>query len=143
MTYEYEKVLTPSSGLRLHLNENTAGCSPKVIEALQRLTRQDIAFYPGYDEVVAACATRLGVEPSQLVLTNGLDEGILALTVAALRERDAAVPEAVVVVPAFDMYASTAAGVGARVVEVPLGRISRFRLTGFSTPSGRTRACCF
>ena len=55
------------------------------------------------------------------MLTHGLDEGILALTVAALRDRDATVPEAVVVVPAFDMYASTAAGVGARVVEVPLG----------------------
>jgi histidinol-phosphate aminotransferase len=121
MSHEYEKVLTPSTGLRLHLNENTAGCSPKVIEALGRLTRQDIAFYPGYDEVVAACATRLGVTPAQIVLTNGLDEGILALTVAALCERDASVPEAVVVVPAFDMYAATAAGVGARVVEVPPG----------------------
>lgn len=121
MTYEYEKVLTPSSGLRLHLNENTAGCSPKVIEALRALTRTDIGFYPDYDAVVAACAARLRVAPDQLVLTNGLDEGILAITVAALRQRDAALPEAVVVVPAFDMYASTAAGVGARVVEVPLG----------------------
>jgi hypothetical protein len=27
MSYEYERVATPSSGLRLHLNENTAGCS--------------------------------------------------------------------------------------------------------------------
>ena len=72
--------------------------------------RQDLAFYPGYDEVVAATASRLGVRPNQLVLTNGLDEGILAITVAALRDRDAAVPEAIVVVPAFDMYASTAAG---------------------------------
>ena len=129
MTHEYEKVLTPSSGLRLHLNENTAGCSPKVVEALQRLTRQDIAFYPGYDDVVAACATRLGVSPERIVLTNGLDEGILALTVAALRERDASVPEAVVIVPAFDMYAATAAGVGARVLEVPLGPDFEFPAT--------------
>jgi histidinol-phosphate aminotransferase len=121
MTYEYEKVITPASGLRLHLNENTAGCSPKVIDALHRLTRQDIAFYPGYDDVVAACATRIGVTPDRILLTNGLDEGILAVTVAALRERDRSVPEAVVVVPAFDMYAATATGVGARVVEVPLG----------------------
>jgi histidinol-phosphate aminotransferase len=120
MTYEYEKVLTPPSGLRLHLNENTAGCSPKVIEALRALTRTDISFYPDYDAVIAACALKLRVVPEQLVLTNGLDEGILAITVEALRERGAITPEAVVVVPAFDMYASTAAGVGARVVEVPL-----------------------
>ena len=29
MSYEYERVATPASGLRLHLNENTAGCSPR------------------------------------------------------------------------------------------------------------------
>ena len=92
MTYEYEKVLTPSSGLRLHLNENTAGCSPKVIDALRALSRTDIGFYPDYDEVVSACAARLGVVPEQLVLTNGLDEGILAITVEALRERGAFTP---------------------------------------------------
>ena len=34
VSYEYERVATPASGLRLHLNENTAGCSPAVLEAL-------------------------------------------------------------------------------------------------------------
>jgi histidinol-phosphate aminotransferase len=120
MSHEYEKVLTPTSGLRLHLNENTAGCSPKVIEALANLTRQDIAFYPGYDEAVSVCAKRLGVETDDLVLTNGLDEGILALTIAALRTRDASVPEAIIVSPTFDMYAATADAVGAKVVDVPV-----------------------
>ena len=42
----YEKVVTPSSGLRLHLNENTAGCSPRVFEALHAITRQRAALYP-------------------------------------------------------------------------------------------------
>ncbi len=143
MTYEYEKVLTPSTGLRLHLNENTAGCSPKVLEALQRLTRQDLAFYPDYDEVVAATASRLGVEPDQLVLTNGLDEGILAITVAALRDRDAAVPEAIVVVPAFDMYASTA--IRRRRPGRRGAARDRLLVSGrraFSPPSGRRRGSC-
>ena len=54
MTYEYERVLTPSAGLRLHLNENTAGCSPKVVEALQRMSREQAAFYPDYDAAVNA-----------------------------------------------------------------------------------------
>lgn len=121
MSYQYEVVARPSSGLRLHLNENTAGCSPKVIDAIRSVSRQDVAFYPDYDAVVARTAARIGVSDAQLVLTNGLDEGILALTIAALRDRGAEAPEAIVVVPAFDMYASTADGVGARVVEVPLG----------------------
>jgi histidinol-phosphate aminotransferase len=129
----YEQVLTPTSGLRLHLNENTAGCSPKVLEALAGLSRQDIAFYPGYADAVSACAKRLGVETDELVLTNGLDEGILALTIAALRTRDVGVPEAIIVSPTFDMYAATADAVGAKVVDVPVGE-------DFSLPTERILA---
>ena len=59
MTYEYEKVLTPSSGLRLHLNENTAGCAPAVIDALRSITCEEAAFYPDYSRAIAACAQHL------------------------------------------------------------------------------------
>ena len=43
-------VARPSSGLRLHLNENTAGCSPKVLAAIRGVSREDVAFYPDYDD---------------------------------------------------------------------------------------------
>ena len=118
MTYEYERVATPASGLRLHLNENTEGCSPRVIEALGRLTRTDAAFYPDYGAAIATCAARLVVSADELVLTNGLDEGILAATIAAGRDRAAGIAEALVVVPAFDMYAACADITGLRVIEV-------------------------
>ncbi len=122
MTYEYERVATPASGLRLHLNENTAGCSPRVIDALRAFTREQAAFYPDYDAPIAAAARWLNVAPEQLLLTNGLDEGILAVSIAALRGSAAADPyDAIVVVPAFDMYAACADAAGGRVVEVPLG----------------------
>lgn len=122
MAYEYERVTTPSSGLRLHLNENTAGCSPGVLTALRALTREQTAFYPDYGQVTAACAARLNTPSDHLLLTNGLDEGILAAAVAALRRGDNdEVPEAIVVVPAFDMYAACADAAGGRVLEVRLG----------------------
>ncbi len=122
MSYEYERVATPPGGLRLHLNENTAGCSPRVIETLRAFTREQAAYYPDYDDAIAAAARWLKVEPAQVLLTNGLDEGILAVSVAALRGSAAAdPPEAIVVVPAFDMYAACADAAGGRVVEVPLG----------------------
>lgn len=128
MSYDYERVVTPASGLRLHLNENTAGCSPAVHAALQRLTRLDAAFYPDYTAAIAACAARLGVPVDRVLLTNGLDDGILALSVAAMRGSPADAPfEAIVIVPAFDMYASCADVAGGRVIEVPLGE-------GFSFP---------
>ncbi len=121
MSFEYERVLTPASGLRLHLNENTAGCSPAVIDAMQALTRHDVATYPDYAAAIAACARRLGVTTDSLLLTNGLDEGILAIAVAALRNGpSSSMFEAIVVVPAFDMYAACSDAAGGRVVEVPL-----------------------
>ena len=134
MTYEYERVATPAGGLRLHLNENTAGCSPRVLETLRAFTREQAAYYPEYDAPVAAAAAWLGVTADRLLLTNGLDEGILVVSVAALRGSAAADPfEAIVVVPAFDMYAACADAAGGRVVEVPLA-------AGFSFPLERVLA---
>lgn len=118
MSYEYERVATPSSGLRLHLNENTAGCSPAVVEALRTLTAVQLAEYPDYDAAIDATRRRLGVNEDSVLLTNGLDEGILVAAMVAFRNQ----PEGhgIVVVPAFDMYAACTDAVGGRVVEVPL-----------------------
>lgn len=152
MTYEYERVLTPASGRRLHLNENTAGCSPAVTAALGALTRQDAAFYPDYDAAIGVTAAHLGVTADRVLLTNGLDEGILAVSVAALRGHAAESPaEALVILPAFDMYAACSDAAGGRVVEVtpepdlsfPVDRVlaaltDRTRLVWLTTPNNPT-----
>jgi histidinol-phosphate aminotransferase len=129
MIERHVRLPAPRVGLRLHLNENTAGCSPAVLAALQNVTRQQAAFYPDYEEAVDACAARFGVSLDRLLLTNGLDEGILAVSIAALRRSDAVDPgRAVIVVPAFDMYAICAAAAGARITEVALAREFSFPL---------------
>jgi histidinol-phosphate aminotransferase len=121
MAYMYEKTATPRDGLRLHLNESTLGCSPAVIEAVRGLTAQEMALYPDYSEAIGACASYLAVREDEVLLTNGLDEGILAVSLHALRGAGAAEPhEAIVIVPAFDMFAASADAAGGRVVEVPL-----------------------
>lgn len=141
MSFEYERIVTPDSGLRLHLNENTAGCSPAVIAVMGTLTRHDVATYPDYTAANDACARRLGVDTESLLLTNGLDEGILAVAVAGLRNGPAnAKFEAVVVVPAFDMYAACSDAAGGRVVDVPLGPGFTFPLERvLEAITGRTR----
>jgi histidinol-phosphate aminotransferase len=122
VSYEYERIATPASGLRLFLNENTAGCSPAVIKALGGVTREQVAFYPDYDEATAACAARLGVTADRVLLTNGLDEGILLLSMLALKGSAQATPlETIIVVPAFDMYAAYTDAAGGRVVEIAAG----------------------
>jgi histidinol-phosphate aminotransferase len=117
--YRYERVTAPAGGRRLHLNENTAGCSPAVIDVLRRVTRQDAGFYPDYEAAQAACAAHLGRPPEEVLLTNGLDEGILAITAAAFKGMHD--PEAIVVLPAFDMYAACADALGGQVVGIPPG----------------------
>ena len=116
----YEKAVTPASGLRLHLNENTGGPSPAVLQALRDLTPEAIAFYPDYSAAIAAAAAWLGVTDDNLLLTNGLDEGILAASLAAMRGAHADAAEAIVVVPTFEMQAACAEAAGARIVQVPL-----------------------
>jgi histidinol-phosphate aminotransferase len=106
--------------MRLHLNENTAGCSPAVMSVLSRLGRHDAGFYPDYDEAQRAAAASLGVGVDRVLLTNGLDEGILAGAAAALRARSAFVPEALGVIPAFDMYETLVSALGGRMVTVPM-----------------------
>jgi histidinol-phosphate aminotransferase len=108
--------------MRLHLNENTAGCSPSVIDALRQLGRPEAGFYPDYDDARRAVADHFHVPADYVLLTNGLDEGILAATGAAFRNRDGGVPETVGVVPAFDMYETCTDALGGRMVTVPLER---------------------
>jgi histidinol-phosphate aminotransferase len=115
----YQHPVTAAGALRLHLNENTAGCSPKVVEALRALGRDDIALYPDYEAVYRETARYLGVPESSLLLTNGLDEGILLAAVIAQKRRPAdGDAESVVILPAFDMYAITVEAVGGRLVFV-------------------------
>jgi histidinol-phosphate aminotransferase len=106
--------------MRLHLNENTAGCSPAVIEVLQRIGREDVGIYPDYDAAYTAVAGYFGVHRESLLLTNGMDEGILASAGAAFRGRADGVPEAIGVVPAFDEYGMFVTALGGRMVTVPM-----------------------
>src|SRR5262249_17257794 len=107
--------------MRLHLNENTAGCSPAVMDALARLGRLAAGIYPDYDEARRAVAASLDLGTDSVLLTNGLDEGILAATGAAFRDRDGRVPEGLGVTPAFDMYETLVSAFGGRMVTVPMG----------------------
>lgn len=108
----------PSTGqaLRLHMNENTAGCSPAVIAALGAMSAAEIARYPDYGPATARCAERFGVPENWVQLTNGLDEGLHAISQS--------MPDgfrALVVEPAFEMYAIGVEAAGGRAEGVPPG----------------------
>src|SRR5688500_15934770 len=111
----------PGPGLRLHLNENTGGCSAKVLEAIRRVDPRDVSTYPAYPELIRACASHFGVDPEWILLTNGLDEGILMAAVGHISRQRLHDAETIVPLPAFDPYPNSTAAVGATAVRVPPG----------------------
>jgi len=138
----YQRPAELYAGLRLHQNEHTGGCSPKVREALAGLTREQIARYPPYAAAVDACAAHVGVAADGLLLVNGLDEGILAMAIAALRTRgDGVVPDAIIPRPAFEVFDVAVSAVGASVVPVMPAPDFSFPLDGvLAAITARTRA---
>jgi histidinol-phosphate aminotransferase len=115
---EYSSPLeTPPAELRLDLNENTTGCSPRVLAKLRSIDAATLSLYSSRESAERMVADSVGVQPSQLMLTNGADEAIDLLCRAFLDSGD----EIIVVTPAFAMYEVFGQASGAKVVQVPAG----------------------
>ena len=115
----YQKPPELYDGLRLHQNENTGGCSPRVLEALAKLGADQVGFYPPYAAATDAVARYHGVAPDRITLVNGLDEGLMAVSVAYLRAAAGGpVLEAIVPEPAFEIFRFDTAVAGGRLVQV-------------------------
>ena len=108
----------PGEGLRLHLNENTGGCSPRVLDAIRRLKPTDISTYPSYTGLVLSVAKYFDVDPEWVLLTNGLDEGILMAAIGHISRQRIHDAETIVPTPAFDPYPNSTAAAGATSIRV-------------------------
>jgi histidinol-phosphate aminotransferase len=111
----YHPPLAGRDGLRLDFNENTVGCSPRVLERLRQLGPEQLARYPEREPVEAAVADILGIAATELLLTNGVDEAIHLLCETYLEPGD----EALIVVPTYSMYRIYILAAGAQVITVP------------------------
>src|SRR5271154_917822 len=114
----YHPPLAGRDGLRLDFNENTVGCSPRVLACLRDLSGEALARYPENKPAEAIAARHLGIDPEELLLTNGTDEAIHLLCETFLEP----LHEVLIVVPTFSMYEIYAAATGARVIKVPAGK---------------------
>jgi histidinol-phosphate/aromatic aminotransferase/cobyric acid decarboxylase-like protein len=132
----YHPPLAGRNGLRLDFNENTVGCSPRVLECLRQLGSEQLARYPERAPVEAKVAEFLGIAAPELLLTNGVDEAIHLLCETYLEAGD----EALIVVPTYSMYRIYAMAAGAQMVPVPAGKDFLFPADDvFSRISPRTR----
>ena len=101
--------------LRLDFNENTVGCSPRVIAALrENLDAACLAVYPEYGEAKEAVARYFHVAPEQFVFTNGTDEAIQVFVNAYVDDGQ----EVLLVRPSYAMYRFYAEVAGARIKEI-------------------------
>jgi histidinol-phosphate aminotransferase len=101
--------------LRLDFNENTVGCSPRVIERLkQALDANLLTVYPDYARVKASLSKHFRVQPEELLLTNGTDEAIQVLINTYVDDGD----EVIALRPSYAMYRFYAEVAGAKIVEV-------------------------
>ena len=117
----------PSEGragkLRLDMNENTAGPSAAVVRAVQRAARDgQLGTYPEYRAARVALARHFGVPARQLLLTNGIDDGLKLICDTFVDPGDILLlPD-----PTFTMYRFFHSVAGGKTVLLPYGR--NFRL---------------
>jgi histidinol-phosphate aminotransferase len=105
-----------SGKLRLDFNENTVGCSPRVIEAIrQGVGAEGLAVYPEYGDAKDAIARYFQVAAQQFLFTNGTDEAIQVFINTYVDDRQ----EVVTLQPSYAMYRFYAEVAGAKVTEVP------------------------
>lgn len=100
--------------LRLDFNENSVGCSPKVLEALRTVPSEEVATYPEYSLIIATVARAFGLDPGQALLTNGIDDAIRTIYLTYLGAKDVLLLPS----PTFALFDVTAQVVGARIERI-------------------------
>jgi histidinol-phosphate aminotransferase len=112
---EYSPPLEGRRGmLRLDFNENTIGCSPKVLQVINHIKEEEIAAYPEYKRFRAKLADSLNIKPDQLIVTNATDEAISIVVQTYVDKGE----EAIVPVPTFAMFKFYLQIAGARITEI-------------------------
>jgi histidinol-phosphate aminotransferase len=97
---EYHPPLASRAMLRLDFNENTFAPSPRVFARLQQITAEGLTVYPEREPMEHVVAAHYGLQPSEVLLTNGVDEAIHLLACAFLEPED----EVLLCTPSFFMY---------------------------------------
>ncbi|MGH9698052.1 MAG: histidinol-phosphate transaminase [Candidatus Acidiferrales bacterium] len=97
--------------IRLDFNENTTGCSPRVLRALAELAAADLSMYPEQESVRREMAKFYRVSADECLLSNGTDEALHLIANTFLDARDAVL----LVEPTFAMYRFYSELAGARV----------------------------
>ena len=111
--YQVNRHLAPID-IRLDGNEGPS-LDDEFVSIIQSMEFSDVNQYPDYRELLDLLSKRHGVQPSQVVITAGGDDGLARACRAFLKPG----AELVLPVPTFEMIPRFALSAGATIVEVP------------------------
>jgi histidinol-phosphate aminotransferase len=100
--------------VRLDLNENAWGCSPKVLEVIKKSMVEDISLYPEYGPFIEKLAQHYHISPENLIISNGADDSIRCVYDCLVEEGD----EILLPVPNYGMFDIYGRIRGAKTVEI-------------------------
>lgn len=114
---EMKQVLGKDQVYKLSFNENPLGPSPKAIEAMQQSLLQ-LNLYPSSngEAVLNKIAEKEGVQPHNVILSNGADEMIILVAQTFLEPED----EAIIPEICFVQYLASTHLMGAKPVFSPM-----------------------
>ncbi len=102
------------SKLRLDLNENAWGCSPKVLEVIENVTVEDISLYPEYGSFLKMLSQHYNVSLENVIISNGADDSIRCVFDCLIEEDD----EILLPVPNYGMFDIFGRIRGAKIIQV-------------------------
>lgn len=130
----------PHAHLLMDFNERILPVAETVQQALIAYIRSGrLQMYPAYGDTVDVIAKYAGVQPEQLMITNGSDQGIDLIIRSACREGD----EAIIPGPSFAMYSQCAKIENLRIIQPQYSRVHGFPVEGVLTAiTAQTRVIC-
>lgn len=100
------------NGLLLDFNESTLPPDAKVAEAAKNILDQNMQIYPEYGGLEEMIAEYVGVDPSQIMLTNGSDQAVEVIF-KTFSEKD---DKLIIPTPSFDMFFQYSGVIGSRII---------------------------
>ncbi len=113
---------------RMDHNENAWGCSERVLEAVRAVKAEDISVYPSYSSLYRTISGMNKLDVTNILLTNGADEGIRCLLETYIEKGNTVV----LTDPTFSMYKLYTAMREGIVRNVPLNGGFAFPTNKFS-----------
>ena len=111
--YNQQK-LSRNSFVRMDFNENTVGCSEKVVKAIRKLDRGYFSIYPEYIGLNKNVASYCKAKENEIIVTNGSDAALKLIIDSFVNKNE----ESIILNPSFAMLEIFLKIAGAKIKKI-------------------------